>query len=358
MAKEFSDLEIEDEPDDGAVSVVYDIATYPSDYTLSGIAQMWKDGDIEIPDFQREFVWSISQSSLLIDSFLCGLPVPSVFFYIDEENKNLVIDGQQRILSVVFYMDGYFGSESTQGKRQVFRLTGLDPRSPYAGKRFMDLEEQDQRKLKQSVLRAVNIRQLNPTGEGTSAYHIFERLNTGGTPLKPQEIRNCVFKGALSQMLKDANRDKNWRKILGKRTFDKHQKDVEVVLRLFALVGTVENYEKPMKEYLNKAMKKYGDGKSKKAEKFFALFPKVTALVAEALGEKPFHLRGPLNSSALDAVMVVLMENFGDVKPSELAGRYDKLRGNAKFRELTQLATTDTNVLRSRIELAREILLG
>src|SRR5688572_31709995 len=126
MPNEFADLEIEDEPDDGEVSVVYDIATYPSDYTLSGIAQMWKDGDIQIPDFQREFVWSMNQSSLLIDSFLCGLPVPSVFFYIDEENKNLVIDGQQRILSVVFYMDGYFGNETTQGKRQVFRLTGLD----------------------------------------------------------------------------------------------------------------------------------------------------------------------------------------------------------------------------------------
>ena len=56
MATDFDDLEVEDEPDDGAVSVVYDIATYPSDFTLSGIAQMWKDGDIEIPDFQREFV--------------------------------------------------------------------------------------------------------------------------------------------------------------------------------------------------------------------------------------------------------------------------------------------------------------
>lgn len=358
MQTDFDDLDLEEEADDGEVSVVYDIATYPSDFTLSGIAQMWKDGDIEIPDFQREFVWSINQSSLLIDSFLCGLPVPSVFFYVDEKNKNLVIDGQQRILSVVFYMEGYFGHESIQGRRQVFRLSGLDERSPYAHKRFVDLEEQDQRKLKQSVLRAVNIRQLNPTGEGTSAYHIFERLNTGGTPLKPQEIRNCVFKGAFSQMLKDANRDKNWRKILGKKNFDKHQKDIEIILRLFALAGTVENYEKPMKEYLNKAMKKHGDGKSKKVERFFAQFPKVTAMVAERLGEKPFHLRGPLNSSALDAVMVVLIESFSEVKSDELRERFAELRATEEFRDLTLLATTDTNVLRARIELARNILLG
>ena len=64
MATIFDDLELEDEPEEEAVSVVYDIASYPSDFTLAGIAQMWKDGDIDIPDFQREFVWSIRQSSL------------------------------------------------------------------------------------------------------------------------------------------------------------------------------------------------------------------------------------------------------------------------------------------------------
>ena len=73
-------FEIEPEPDDDDVPMSYDIATYPSDFTLAVIAQMWKDGDISIPDFQREFVWSIKQASLLIDSFLRGLPVPPVFF--------------------------------------------------------------------------------------------------------------------------------------------------------------------------------------------------------------------------------------------------------------------------------------
>ena len=92
------DIEVEDEQEEDDISIKYDIATYPSDYTLSGIAEMWEAEDITIPEFQREFVWTIKQSSLLIDSFLSGLPVPSVFFYIDEENKNLVIDGQQRIL--------------------------------------------------------------------------------------------------------------------------------------------------------------------------------------------------------------------------------------------------------------------
>jgi uncharacterized protein with ParB-like and HNH nuclease domain len=302
-------IEEEDEVNETSVAMVYDIATYPSDFTLAGIAHMWKDGDITIPDFQREFVWTIRQSSLLIDSFLCGLPVPPVFFYIDEHNKNLVIDGQQRIMSIVFFMKGFFGRESTQGRRQVFRLSGLDEKSPYYNKRFSELEEDDQRKLKQAVLRAVNIRQLSPVGESTSAYHIFERLNTGGTPLKPQEIRNCVFIGQLSSLLKEANKEKNWRLIVGRKVLDKHQKDIELILRVFSLVGAVDKYEKPMKEFLNKAMKRHQAGTTKKVEKFFDLFPKVTQLVVSTLGEAPFHLRGPLNVSALDSVMCVVFHS-------------------------------------------------
>lgn len=351
------ETEIENEGSNEEVNITYDIASYPSDFTLSGIAQMWKDQDILIPNYQREFVWSIQQSSLLIDSFLCGLPVPPVFFYIDEDNKNLVIDGQQRILSVVFYMEGYFGRESTHGKRQVFRLHGLSEKSPYYNKPFEELDEAAQRKLKQAVLRAVNIRQLNPDDKGTSAYHIFERLNTGGTPLKPQEIRNCVFRGQLNVMLKEANKDKNWRLILGKKVFDKHQKDVEILLRIFALVGAVDKYEKPMKEFLNMAMKQHDDGNTKKVIKFFELFPKVTALVISTMGAKPFHLRGPLNVSAIDSVMCVLIENFDKIKVDDLKSNYSKLLSNSEFEKYTTLGTTDKQTLQDRVELVRTHLL-
>jgi Protein of unknown function DUF262 len=101
------DFPVDEVMEENEAAVTYDIASYPSDLTLSVIAEMWKNGDIEIPEFQRNFVWSIRQSSLLIESFLLGLPVPQVFFYINDQHKNLVIDGQQRILSVVSYFEGY-----------------------------------------------------------------------------------------------------------------------------------------------------------------------------------------------------------------------------------------------------------
>ncbi len=356
FAEDDVNIEVENEEDE--VAVQYDIASYPSDYTLSGISQMWKDGDIEIPDYQREFVWGIKQSSLLVDSFLTGLPVPPVFFYIDDENKNLVIDGQQRILSIVFFMEGYFGKESTHGKKQVFRLTGLGERNPYNGKKFEDLGESEQRKLKQAVLRAINIRQLNPVGESTSAYHIFERLNTGGTPLKPQEIRNCVFRGEFSKLLKDANSDPNWRLILGRPNLDKHQKDVELLLRIFSLVGSDKGYEKPMKEYLNKAMKKHQSGNTKKVTSFLKVFPKVTEYVISELGEKPFNLRGPINVSALDSVMAVLIENQSKLSKISLSDRYANLVVDDEFLEDTTVNTTDTKTVNSRMERVKSVFFG
>lgn len=78
--------------------------------------------------------------------------------------------------------------------------------SPYDKKTFSKLDESLQRKLLySSILRAINIKQLDPEDEGTSAFRIFERLNTGGTPLTAQEIRNCIYQGQLAVLLQQLN---------------------------------------------------------------------------------------------------------------------------------------------------------
>lgn len=352
------DIEIEEEADDDSVSMTYDIAAYPSDLTLSGIAQLWKDGDIKIPDYQREFVWTVKQSSLLIDSFLCGLPVPNVFLYVDENNRSIVIDGQQRIMTIVFFIEGYFGKENNQGRRQVFRLSGLSSKSPYHNKRFSDLEEADQRKLKQSILRAINIKQLNPKGESTSAYHIFERLNTGGTPLKPQEIRNSVFSGEFSRQLRELNRDENWRKLLGKKQVDRHQKDVELILRIFSLSsGDASKYEKPLREFMNASMKENRDGTTKKVKSFLKNFPIATKKAASELGEKPFRLRGPINVAALESVMCSLVDSATKISRIDLKAAYKKLVDDPNFMLLTKINTTDVKTVQDRLSLVQKTLL-
>ena len=129
----------------------YEIATYPADFTLDGLERQWEREDIVIPKFQRGYVWTQVQASKLIESFLVGLPVPGIFLYTDRSSeKFLVVDGQQRLRTVFFYFEGFFGEERATGSRTVFRLKGLSDDSPYAGKSFAELDEAAQRRLKNS----------------------------------------------------------------------------------------------------------------------------------------------------------------------------------------------------------------
>ena len=350
------DLDRGDEQEDEDVNIEYDITSYPSDFTLKGLCDMFNKGDITIPDYQRGFVWSIKQSSLLVESFLVGLPVPPVFFYIDDDNKNLVIDGQQRLLSIVYFFEGYFGKENLSGKRQVFKLSGLNKKNKYYNKRFSDLEEKDKRKFETSVLRAINIRQLSPKDGSTSIYHIFERLNTGGTPLKPQEIRNCVFRGVFIKELQQLNIDPCWRRILNKPLLSKSQTDVELILRAFGLSYYLANYEKPMKEFLNKVAKKNMKN-SLMLNDFIAKFKRTTKIIDEELNKKPFNVRGPFNTSLFDSVFCTILNNI-DSLPQNLPERYDNLLKDEKFIDYTTLATTDEKILKARFDYVKSFLIG
>ena len=84
---------------------IYDLITYPSDFTISTIFEKLNSGIISIPPFQRNYVWDLRQASKLIESLIIGLPVPQMFFF-EEENKSLIIDGQQRLLTIFYFMKG------------------------------------------------------------------------------------------------------------------------------------------------------------------------------------------------------------------------------------------------------------
>jgi len=334
--------------------VEFDISVAPADPTLELLANKVQVGDIVVPFYQRKYVWKIEQASRLIESFLMGLPVPQVFLYVNDEDQLEIIDGQQRIMSVKYFFEGYFGEPDTQGKRQVFKLKGLSERSEYNGKTFQELQPRDQRRLRNTSLRAIHIKQLKPSLRNDSVFHIFERLNTGGTQLKPQEIRNAVYRGRVSEELKALNEDENWRKILGIVKSDKNQKDVEIVLRLFSLFEVWKNYEKPMLRYLNRQMDENREFSSERAKKFKVRFPEVTKLIATNLN-RPFRPRSVINSAMLEGVMVALLEDKG-ITGDELKKRYAKLQQDPAFEKVLRGATTDTLTVRERIKRAKEVL--
>lgn len=342
-----------EEEDYESAPPTYEINTYPADFTLEVLHQKWNAGDIEIPRFQRQFVWKQVQASKLIESFLIGLPVPAVFLYTERTTqKFLVIDGQQRLRSVFYFFEGFFGEEK-KGKREVFQLRGLSEKSKYFGKTFQDLHEPDRRRFQNCVLRSFIVQQLDP-GDDTSIYHIFERLNTGGTLLANQEIRNSVYRGSFNELLHDLNMLPEWRKIVGRPVPDSRQKDVELILRFFALLD-VAHYEKPMKDFLSKFMKANREPNETTRRQFHDLFRGTCRVAADKLGDRPFHIRTGLNSAVFDCVMVSIGHHLATV-PADFRSRYEGLVGDPDFLKKVSSGTTDQEVLKSRFQTADKAL--
>lgn len=334
----------------------YEVITYPADFTLEGLVSKYKKGSMTVPGFQRNYVWNIKQASRLIESFLLGLPVPAIFLFTDDErNEQLVIDGQQRLMTVVYFLDGYFGEPDAKGRRKVFKLTGLNEKSPFFNKTYADLEEDNQaafNKLNDSVLRAFVIKQITPNGN-TSVYHIFERLNTGGTQLVGQEIRNCVYHGPFNDLLCKLNQYENWRKIFGTPTLHRRQKDVELVLRFFAFLENGDNYEKPIKDFMSNYMKSRQFLNDADSEKLAEIFKGTCDKVVRELGEKPFHIWSGLNVAAYDSVFTTIAKSD---HVDGLQEKYGALKNDEDFIKGVRGATTDDSIIALRMSLAKQYL--
>jgi uncharacterized protein with ParB-like and HNH nuclease domain len=234
---------ISSEVDDREIDVAtYKIISYGADYTLKLLSEKFKDEEIVIPPFQRKYVWPPKKASKLVESFLLGLPVPQIFLYKEEDTQDLlVVDGQQRLKTIHYFLDGKFPDGTD------FYLRSVKPH--WEGKRFEDLKEPDKRRFKDGVLRATIFQQTDPK-DNTSVFEIFNRLNTGGMALKEQEIRNCIVRGPINDFLNELNDYANWRILFGKSESDTRMRDVELILRFLALYDNIDTYSKPMKEFL------------------------------------------------------------------------------------------------------------
>jgi len=334
--------EIESEDEDLEEGVpIYKIASYPSDPTLEGLYLKKQREEIIIPRFQRGWVWSHAQASKLIDSFLLGLPVPSIFVYKEASGKQIVIDGQQRLRTIWGFFDGVL----PDGK--PFYLRGVSPQ--WAGLYHKDLKEVDKMRLRDSILRTVIVEQIDPK-DTTSIYHIFERLNTGGTGLTPQEVRNCSYHGPFNDMTFELNEYGKWRAIFGIEKPDARMRDLELIVRFFALNEIP--YVKPMKGFLSEFMGNHQWEKD--LDRYRKIFKDTIESVYESLGPRPFHIKRGINAAVYDSVMVAFAK--GLKVPKDIKDRYAKLLANQSYIDAITAHTTDIEQVKQRLAIAAEVL--
>jgi len=339
------DSEVEDELLD---TTNYEIITYGADYTLSVLYDKITKEEIVIPNYQRKYVWKPKQASRLIESFLLGLPIPGVFLSkIPETGQLLVVDGQQRLKTIEAFKNGKFPITDAD-----FYLSGVH--SKWEGKKFSDLESVDRRRIDDSVLRATIIQQINPKDD-TSVYHIFERLNTGGTTLQNQEIRNCIYQGDMNNLLHELNSNTTWRKLYNSTILSPRLKDEELILRFFAFIDNIDDYSKPLNEFLSKYMAKKKKLSNEEVVYYRDAFINTINIIDQKIGLKAFRPSRNLNMAAFDSVMYTIHKYEANLK-SDLSTQIDELFKNTAYQNAIRLGTTDEDTIISRIKLAKQYL--
>lgn len=340
------DVIIQAEPDE-SLPFRYSITSYGADFDVEGLVRRISRQDIYVPTFQRRRVWSIRQASRFVESLLLGLPVPGIFLSKDGESRHLVIDGQQRLRSLEDFYNGIF--EPT-GKR--FNLTGL--KSPFNGLTYKDLAPEDKRRLDDSIIHATIIRQDYPDDGNSSVYFVFERLNTGGTQLQPQEIRAALYDGSFNNVITELNKNPDWRALFG--PLHSRRRDQELILRFLALHFQSGDYQKPMKEFLNTFMGGNRHLQRYSEETVAGVFAETVLAINRSVGTRAFKPKRSLNAAILDSVMVGVAANLQQVTPNQslLLERYQRLLSNSDYQRVTETATTDEDNVRRRLSLAVE----
>lgn len=338
--------------DESSAPQTYNISSYGADFDVDGLVKRLRKGDIFIPPFQRDYVWNLSDASRLIESLLLGLPVPGVFFAKDiDTNKSLVIDGQQRLKSLLFFYDGYFNPKPDQKTRRIFKLLNVQPQ--FEGKTYEELDEKDRVRLNDSIIHATVIKQESPQGDDTSVYHVFERLNTGGHKLMPQEIRTAIFHGGLIELMRQLNMTPEWRAIFGKES--KRLKDQELILRFLAMYFTGSKYTKPMNEFINKFSKTNRNLNQEFNTQCTNLFKQTIHVIHQTIGNNAFRPERALNAAVFDSVMVGLAKRLQSGKETPLGAikpAYDQLLADKEFKSVTSESTSDVTNVSKRLELA------
>jgi hypothetical protein len=341
LADGIEDETLLEEPGDSKFS----ISSYGADYTVDSLVKRMRGSAFRIPDFQRQFVWTPKHASKFIESLLMGLPVPGIFLYKEADtNEHLVIDGQQRLRTLQAFYDGLL-------RGREFKLQGV--RKPWNGKTYKTLDPADVLKLDDSIVHATIFKQDKPEDVLDSIYFVFERINSGGIRLSPQEIRNCVNLGPFIERVKILNQYPAWREVFGAP--NSRAKDEELIVRFLALYSKLNKYSQPMNGFLNKFSANMNRASVDELDKLENVFKVTIDKINTAIGTRAFRIIRTLNAAAFDAVMVglaVRLQRSPDPTNASIQQAYNLLIERADFKQYCERATAVEENVRNRIKLA------
>ena len=355
---EEEDVDDLDEAEEG-IPYIYAITSYGADYPVDSLIKRLQSNDIIVPTFgwvseedtrvvgfQREYVWPKPKADKFIESLLLGLPVPGIFLVKEGTGRFLVLDGHQRLYTLRAYYEGVINGKE-------YRLVNVQPR--FKNKLFKDLDTEDRRRLDDSIIHATVVRQDQPTQDQSSIYIIFERLNTGGANLQPQEIRVALYHGQLVKVLKALNEEKTWRKLYGNKS--SRLKDMEMILRFFAFYYYADKYRSPMKDFLNRYMAANRNLDRQAETELRRVFCNTTSALHNTLGRPAFRPKRAVNAAVVDSLMTGLAKRLehGPIENlEELKHQYELLLSNKDYLAAIETGTSQEANVDARMKLSKD----
>ncbi|MEL6064053.1 MULTISPECIES: DUF262 domain-containing protein [unclassified Methylobacterium] len=335
------------------------------DFSFGEIVNLHKANEIVIaPEYQRLFRWSDEQRSRLIESILVELPIPPIFLIEGEEGILELIDGLQRVSSVIQFIS------APDIELSPLKLVGCDLIPQRNGKSFDDLSLTDRLRIKRTAVRAIVIRRQ---GDEKIKYELFKRLNTGGALLSAQEIRNCSsrmiaggerFYKTLQELASNASFRTAIERLPESSIFQKG--DEELVLRFFAVKNYLHGYKGNVEDWLDSYMEEIlferiafdTAAESKVFEQVFNLISSVFGKDAFAR-TKGTEGTGRLAPAYFEAAVGGVLANLDEIAgrdPAQLRASLYNLYGSEEFREVTGPGANTIPKLNGRINLVSAAL--
>lgn len=311
-----------------------EIRTEALDLSFGEILNLHRDGEIVIqPEYQRLFRWTSEQRSRLIESVLLRLPIPPIFLIEDKYGVLELIDGLQRTSSVLQFLDG------SAVKQDDLKLEGCDILDEINGMEFDDFSTSVRLGFKRTPIRAIIIKK---SGDDYVKYEMFKRLNTGGSLLSAQEIRNCssrMISGGSEfyselQRLSTNPEFKNATSRIPENDVEKRA-DEELVLRYFAVRAYRDGFKGNVRSWLDEFMEEVLFGRTVAMEdtsEFEAFFK----FISDNFGDAAF-------SRSRDG------EAFGRLAPAYFEAVVGAVDGN-----IVQFANKSSNNLKAALSAAFE----
>jgi uncharacterized protein with ParB-like and HNH nuclease domain len=326
------------------------------DIAIRQLCDMVIESMIDIaPEYQRHFVWDETRQSQLIESILLGIPVPSLFMATNKNSTWEVIDGLQRLTTIINFIGTDEIIHKVNPLCKKLKLYGLEKLSSLNSLKYDDLPKSLQLMF---MTRPIRVTVLNDRSDFDLRYSLFERLNTGGVTLHPQEIRNCVFLGKFNDFIKGLSEYPPFRNVV-KMTANSSRTGSyeEMVLKFFAYYQDrdlfVHGVETFLNDYMKKKTKSFVDEQNLRTL-FENTFTCLDANLPEGIvrGNRknvtPLVLYEAISVGVADA-----LQQVANINGQTLVSLLD----NEDLRILTTGATNSKNKLLQRISLVRDALI-